>query len=212
MALNPTCRMFLQELSPFIDGELAPAERVQVERHLSACAQCTGRVADLRAESGLIRVGMEILTDDVDFRDFSQRVVARLTPARPGLIERWKLSLGELMTYRRGPAISFAVAGVAAAVMLVSSLVKRGPPDGYASPRMAVESVSTDPEAHVAPVVMKSQEGDAIIWLVSHRHGMEPAGVGPAEDVQAEELDMEAKPPPPTKAKLNQERPRGGEL
>jgi anti-sigma factor RsiW len=201
-------------LSAFIDGELSPKERVHVERHLSACSDCVGRAADLRAESALIRVGMEMLADDVDFRDFSQRVMARLTPERPPLLERWKLSLGELFTYRRGAIASFAAAAVAAFVVGAVSVVKSGMPEGYASPRMAVQTVSTDPEAHVAPVVMKSEGGDAIIWLVSHRHGLEASGGGRTEEVQAEELDMEPKPakqstPAP---KLNQERPRGGEL
>ncbi len=210
MGSNSACEVFIPQLSPFIDGELRPMERVKLEQHVAVCRDCTARAADMRAESSLIRVGMEILTDDVDFRDFSQRVMARLTPERAPLIERWKLSLGELLTYRRGLMASFAAAAVAIAVVLASSLVKSGAPEGYASPRMAVQAVSTHPEAHVAPVVMRGGGGDAIIWLVSHRHGFAPSIVGPAEDVQTEELDMEqAKPapqaPPP-------KRPRGGEL
>ncbi|HME90345.1 MAG TPA: zf-HC2 domain-containing protein [Myxococcaceae bacterium] len=215
MALKTACEVFVPMLSAFIDGELSRDERVNVERHLAACSDCAARAADLRAASALVRVGLEIHADQVDFRDFSQRVMARLTPERPPLLERWKLSLGELFTYRRGAIASFAAAATAAAVVGVFSAVKTGSPEGYASPRMAVQAVSTDPEAHVAPVVMKSEGGDAIIWLVSHRHSVEPTGGPRSEDVQVEELDMEAKPAKqssPPQPKLNQERPRGGEL
>lgn len=216
MPRSSSCEAFIPKLSPFIDGELSRRERVGVEKHLATCSTCVARAADLRAESALIRVGMEMLTDEVDFRDFSQRVMARLTPERPPLLERWKLSLGELLTYRRPVMISIGAAGMAAAVVLVSLLTPSNAREGYASPRMAVQAVSTDPEAHVAPVVMKSEGGDAIIWLVNHRHVLEQSS-GPGEDVQTEELDMEAKPgkqlpPPKAKPKLNQERPRGGEL
>jgi anti-sigma factor RsiW len=210
-----SCEVFIPKLSPFIDGELSRREREDVEKHLAACKTCVARAADFRAESALIRVGMEMLTDEVDFRDFSQRVMARLTPERPPLLERWKLSLGELFTYRRPVMVSIGAAGMAAAVVLVSLLTRGNGLEGYASPRMAVQAVTTDPEAHVAPVVMKSEGGDAIIWLVNHRHGLEQSSGGPGEDVQTEELDMEAKPTQqvaPPKPKLNQERPRGGEL
>lgn len=214
MASKTACEVFIPKLSAFIDGELSPNERMDVERHLAACSDCAGRAADLRAESALIRVGMEMLVDEVDFRDFSQKVMARLTPERPPLLERWKLSLSELVTYRRGAIASFAAAAVAASVVGVVSAVKSGMPEGYASPRMAVQTVSTDPEAHVAPVVMKSEGGDAIIWLVSHRHGLEASGGSRSENVQTEEQDMEPKPAKQSSPgpKLNQERPRGGEL
>lgn len=215
MSPKSSCEVFIPKLSAFIDGELSRRERVDVERHLASCKTCVARAADLRAESALVRVGMEMLTDEVDFRDFSQRVMARLTPERPPLLERWKLSLGELFTYRRPVLVSIGAAGMAVAVVLVGVFIGGNALEGYASPRMAVQAVSTDPEAHVAPVVMKSEGGDAIIWLVNHRHGLEQSSGGPGEDVQTEELDMEAKPAKqvaPPKPKLNQERPRGGEL
>jgi hypothetical protein len=74
---------------------------------------------------------------------------------------------------------------------------------------MAVQAVSTDPEAHVAPVVMSGERGNAIIWLVSHKHVME--GTQPAAEFQLDDLGKEARPEQP-KAKINQERPHGGEL
>ena len=208
MLLNPVCRTFISKLSPFIDGELRAAERVQVESHLAGCAECTHRAASLRAESALIHDGLELLTDEVDLRDFSKNVMAQIARSRPPLLEGWGVSLRELFTYRRGMMVSFAGAA-AAMVVFAAVLLRSGTPDGYASERMAVQAVSTDPEAHVAPVVMSGERGNAIIWLVSHKHVIE--GTQPGQGFQLEDVGKEARPdqPPP---KINQERPRGGEL
>src|SRR5688572_6256964 len=113
---NPACRTFVTLLSPYIDGELAPTERVSVERHLAVCKECTMRTADLRAESGLLRVGMEMLTDEVDFKDFSREVMARITPEKPPLIERWRLSVAELFTYHRRLMLTSLATAAAVAV------------------------------------------------------------------------------------------------
>jgi anti-sigma factor RsiW len=208
MLLNPVCQTFISKLSPFVDGELRAAERVQVESHLAGCAECTRIAASLRAESALIRDGLELLTDEVDLRDFSKNVMARIAQSRPPLLERWGVSLRELFTYRRGMMVSLVGASAAMMVFAVV-LLRSGTPDGYASERMAVQAVSTDPEAHVAPVVMSGERGNAIIWLVSHKHVIEGAQSG--QDFQPEDLGAEARPDQP-KTKMNQERPRGGEL
>jgi anti-sigma factor RsiW len=202
------CPKIVLKLSPLIDGELRRGERIEVESHLASCQECAARAADLRAESALIRVGMELLADDADLRDFSKKVMSRISPAPAPLFERWRVSLSELLTHRRGMMIS--VGAAAAAVLAIAPLwLIRSAPDGYASAKMAVKAVSTVPEAHVAPVVMAGAEnGDAIIWLVSHKHVLEEQAA--AEAQQAPELSpqqkgQELKP-------IKQERPHGGEL
>lgn len=207
MPPNPACRAFLLQLSPFVDGELRSSERSALEAHLASCPSCAARVADLRAESGLIRVGMELLADEVDWRSFTKGVMARVAPAPLPLAERWRVSLRELFMYRRGLMFA-AVAGVAVIVALAPLVLGRRAPDGYASDRLAVQLVTTDPNAHVAPVVMSAENGNAIIWLVSHKHVLE--GKLPPSDSQTEELDKEGQSP--QKVKMNQERKRGGEL
>src|SRR2546430_267060 len=102
MAANILCTNYLSLLSPFIDGELSPGDRVVVEQHLPTCRDCTARVADLRAESGLVRVGLEMAADDADFSDFAQRVMARIESIRPPLLERWRVTVSEWVTYQRG--------------------------------------------------------------------------------------------------------------
>jgi anti-sigma factor RsiW len=184
MATNPACDRFFPLLSPFIDGELAPSERVNVERHLAACRRCTASAADLRAASGLLRHSIDLSADEVDFKDFAQKVMARVTPEQPPLLERWKLSLSELFTYHRGAMISsLATAAILLAIGL-PLLLKDRTPLGYAAPQMAVETVSIDEKARVAPVVMEVGDGNAIIWLVDS-----PAG---QDEARSEELDMDA--------------------
>ncbi len=208
MPVDSACEKFIPKLSPFMDGELPPAERVRLEAHLVSCTQCTGRAADLRAESALMRLGMELLADEADLRDFSKNVMARIAPEPVPLRERWRVSLRELFTYRRGMMVSLAGAAVAL-VALAPVLLRSGAPEGYASEKMAVQAVSTDPDAHVAPVVMSGDSGNAIIWLVSHKHVLE--GRAAPESPESEALDSEAHPEQ-LKTKMNQERPRGGEL
>jgi hypothetical protein len=152
---------------------------------------------------------MELLADEADLRDFSSKVMARIAPERAPWLERWKVSLRELFTYRRGAMLSLA--GAAAAIAAVTPLLLRSAaPEGYASARMAVQAVSTSPDAHVAPVVMSGDRGDAIIWLVSHKHVLDGQGDLPA-DAAPDGVTSEAQPEQPA-VKMNQGRPRGGDL
>jgi anti-sigma factor RsiW len=191
--MNPACQTHVPKLSAFVDGELAPKERVAVEQHLAACKACVGRVADLRAESGLVRVGLDLLADEVDFKDFSQKVMARITPERPPFWERFKVGFAELTSYR-GPALAggFAVAGLAVVLGLGLWMRPRAP-EGYGAAQASVESVSTDESAHVAPVVMKTEQG-TIIWTVDHADNPE--------------LNL----PPDAGSSAATARPKGGEL
>ena len=167
MSLKPACQLYVPQLSPFVDGELAPKDRVSVEQHLSACTECSGRVADFRAESGLVRVGLEMLTDDVDFSSFSRRVMAGITPGRPPLLERLRLSMSEMVAHQRGALMGGFAAAAVVLVVGVGLLTRPKAPEGYAASEVAVNAVAIDEQAHVAPVVMK-EDKDTIIWLVDH--------------------------------------------
>jgi anti-sigma factor RsiW len=195
MAGNPACERFIPLLSPYIDGELPPTERVNVERHLSACKQCTGRAADLRAESGLLRVGLEMAVDEVDFKDFAQKVMARVTPEKPPLLERVRLSLSEMFLYQRTAMLSSLATAAVVMLVAVPLLMRNKAPTGYAGERMTVQAVRTYEEAKVAPVVMETDDGSTIIWLVdqnTHSHGASPAPGG--DESASDELEMEEAP------------------
>ncbi|MFZ5468272.1 MAG: anti-sigma factor family protein [Myxococcota bacterium] len=200
MAAHPACQTFIPQLSPFIDGELTPADRVTVERHLAVCKECTMRTADLRAESGLLRVGMEMLADEVDFKDFSQKVLARITPDKPPFLERLKLSLSEMFLYQRGTMLT--ALATAAVVMLVALpfLLRGGTPVGYAQKRLEVQTVRIDDSANVAPVVMETDSGDAIVWTVEPVREKDEPKKNEGDEAANEELGIE------------KTKPKGGEL
>lgn len=191
MANNSACQSFIPKLSAFIDGELPPAERQSVEQHVSHCKDCAARVADLRAESGLIRIGLEMAADEVDWSNFSQKVMARITPEKPPLMERLRMSISEMFEHQRAALMSgFAVA--AALLVVVGTVVLRPdaqPSAGYAQEQMAVQSVQTDNAAHVQPVVMDQDQGAAIIWLVDHPVANDPDR--PGADSRNDEAAMD---------------------
>jgi hypothetical protein len=65
-------------LHAYVDGELGPAERAAVARHLADCAACRGRVLALRA----FFADLEALPDLPPSRDLAPAVLAALGPAR----------------------------------------------------------------------------------------------------------------------------------
>ncbi|RKG62047.1 hypothetical protein D7X30_01570 [Corallococcus sp. AB011P] len=215
MAGNPACERFVPLLSPYIDGEVAPGERVNVERHLAACRDCTGRAADLRAESGLLRVGLDMAVDDVDFKDFAQKVMARVTPEKPPLIERMRLALSEMFLYQRTAMISSLA--TAAVVMLVALplVLRDNAPEGYAAERMTVKSIQSYQGARVAPVVMETEGGGSIIWMVDEQEqAPEPVkekkpGAVESQDSSVEQDGQGGQPAP---APSVPPRPTGGAL
>jgi len=212
MAVNPACQTFIPMLSPFVDGELPPQERVTVERHLAVCRDCSGRVVDLRAESGLIRHGLDLAADEVDFRDFAQQVMARLTPYKPPLMERLRVSLSEMFLYQRTAMVSSLVTAAVVLFVAVPAFMLWTPtPEGYASQQMAVNSVTTETGAKVTPVVMTNDHGDAIIWMVSSE---QPASEEPNTSSEPSNAQDQTQPQTQDDAakKLNQTKPNGGEL
>ena len=208
MASNPACDAYLSMLSPFIDGELSPADRLTVERHLAACPDCTARVADLRAESGLVRLGMEMLADEADFTGFAQRVMARITPEKPPLMERWRLAVTELFLHQR-TALVAAAATVAVAVLGVLLVTRSGAPTGYSAERITVENVRVDESADVSPVVLNTDDGNAIIWLVNRDKRKKDAG---SDEESEEELGGPSSAPMQPAGDPTRKQPRGGEL
>lgn len=213
MAGNPACERFVPMLSPYVDGELTPAERVNVERHLSACRDCTGRAADLRAESGLLRVGLDMAVDDVDFKDFALKVMARVTPEKPPLLERLKLSLSEMFLYQRTAMVSSFATAAVLALVAVPLLMRDRAPVGYAGERMTVKAIQPYQDARVAPVVMETDNGGTIIWLVDDE--VQNGASSSEEDEELQEdvggLRKGGRQPGP-KPKTDVERPSGGPL
>jgi anti-sigma factor RsiW len=159
----------VQELSAHLDGELSPAARQTLEVHLASCQACAKRLEALRAVGEALRRRFEAKAEATDFSGFAAAVLSRLQPHRPSLPERLRVGWEEWRTHRAGGLWSgFAVA--AALLVVVFALPSaRGPePVATGSLHPSLEAVSTDEQSHIAPVVLKTEGGDAIIWLVDH--------------------------------------------
>ena len=196
---NPARKKFEPMLSPFVDGELTPEERLQVEQHLAANKESAMQVADFRAASGLMRLTFEQQADQEDWKDFSNDVLAKLTPEKPPLLERLKTAFSEMFTYQRGTLVGAMVTAVL--MVTVASMAfflgSSSGNAGYANDQMKVLTVKPQQGAQVAPVVMETDNGDAIIWMVDDGKATPEKK---DEKKKGEESEEEIDPDPPKKA------------
>ena len=165
---NPAREKFLPMLSPYVDGELTPEERQQVEAHLSNSKESAMLVADLRAGAGLVRGSLDLAADEVDWKDFTASVMSRVSPEKLPFMERMQLKFSEMFLYQRGPMIgAFVGAAAMAAIAIPLALTSSSrTPEGYENARVEVQTVSVDTDAPIRPVVMETDSGDAVIWMV----------------------------------------------
>lgn len=192
---NPAREKFLPLLSPYVDGELSPEERQQVEQHLAVNPESAAQVADFRAADGLMRLAMEMQADDVDWKSFTDGVMSQLVPHKLPLLERLKISLSEMFTYQRGPMVAGLVGAMAALAVAVPLGLKLAAhaPEGYASPRVEVQTVSVEQDATEHAVVMETDNGDAVIWMVKDNAG----DGGKKKKKDGEDSEEELKPTTP---------------
>ncbi len=190
---NPAREKFEPLLSPYVDGELTPEERLQVEQHLQNSKESSAQVADFRAAGAVLRHTLDVEADDVDWKQFADDVMARVTPEKLPFFERVKLTLSEMFLYQRGPLIAgFAGAALAIAVTVpVLWKLTAGAPDGYANSKVEVQTVSVEETSNIRPVVMETDQGDAIIWTLDAKDPRAPAPDGSKDGIK------EPKPPAP---------------
>ena len=162
---NPAREKFLPMLSPYVDGELTPEERQLVEQHLANSKESTGQVADFRAADGLMRHALEMQADTMDWKAFADGVMAKVSPEKLPLFDRLRISLSEMFTYQRGPLMVGLAAAALAVLVAVPVTMKFATPDGYAANKVQVQMVSASDESTFKPVVMETDNGDAIIWV-----------------------------------------------
>ncbi len=93
---------FEEELTAYIDGELAPARRAEVEAHLGGCAGCQGTEALLRRTVAR----MAELPGYTPSPAMRREVLAKLDALPPGLGERLRALLR--------PSVLVPAAGLAA--------------------------------------------------------------------------------------------------
>jgi anti-sigma factor RsiW len=180
-----------ETLSAYLDGELTPAEREVVERALAAEPRLRRSIEALRTVSWAVRRTVEVEADRADLTGLTDRVMARI-PAAPSWLER-------LQSAWRRPWIPVGMGALVAAAAVAFLVGRPEPVPALAG--VVVHSASTDSQAQVEPVVMKTESGDAIIWLVEHPD---------ASGVQHPPAVMH--PDKPQSQVPKQERPKGGEL
>jgi anti-sigma factor RsiW len=200
---NPAREKFLPLLSPYVDGELSPEERQLVEQHLQNNKESAAQVADFRAADGLMRNALEMQGDELDWKKFTEDVMARVSPEKLPLLERIKLTFSELLLYQRGPlmaGLAGAVAAVLIAIPVTVSFVG-STPEGYGAGRVEVQTVSVDAEAAVKPVVFETEGGDAVIWIVDAPERKKDGG--PKKGGGSDDEDIVDVPPeqPPVKTR-----------
>ncbi len=129
------------------DGELAEAERGELERHLAGCGECRAIRLDLRAVEGLVGFGLTRAAAGRDFGGFADGVMGRLggqqgaagqplpSPPRttgremPRVREGVLSRLGAWFRAHRALAIGTALAPVAVAALVLYLSLQGGAPD-----------------------------------------------------------------------------------
>jgi len=188
MSLNPAT---LQLLSAYVDGELSAAERTSVERALAADPRMQEIERSMRALGSAVRALSEAECARADFSGLADRVLGRVS-RRPGLLDRLR------ETWRQPWLPIGGLVAVAAAAFFVFRPVTPVP----GAPGVVVQSASADAPAQLQPVVLKTESGDAIIWLVEHP---DASGVHRPTPLSPDKPGVQAPVPA-------QQRPRAGEL
>jgi anti-sigma factor RsiW len=171
-------------LSAYVDGELTAPERQAVEARLAADPGAARLVEDLRASGALLRTALEQEADQVDWKALTSSVMSGLEPHRLPLLQRLRLELSELLTWHRGPMLAGALGAVAAVAIAIPLTLSLATPDGYGAARVRVQTVAVEEAAQVKPVVMETDDGDAVIWVVdapADVPAVEPPAPSPGE-------------------------------
>jgi hypothetical protein len=122
-----------ERLSAYLDGELPPLERAQVDAHLSGCRECADRLAELRAADAAL-AALPASAPAGYFESFPGRVRARLDakPARKGL-----------------PAWTWAVAAALVLAVVTPLTLRNRPQDAAQAP---ARETRVEPVAAPAPL------------------------------------------------------------
>ena len=118
-----------ERLSAYLDGELPPAERGDVEAHLAACPECTALLANLAAvDEAAAALPAEAPAGYFD--SFPARVRARLE-ARPTRLPRKAATPARRLPIRRLPAWTWAAAAALLLAVITPLTLRHGRPAAY---------------------------------------------------------------------------------
>ncbi|MGZ6078098.1 MAG: anti-sigma factor family protein [Myxococcaceae bacterium] len=189
MSLNPST---LQLLSAYIDGELTAAEREVVERALAADPRVREIEQSMRGRGPAMRTLSDAQVAQANFSGLADRVLGRVSRS-PGVLDRLREA------WRRP---WFPVGGLVAVAAAAFFVFRPVAPVPGAQGVVVVDTVTSGSPAQVQPVVLKTDEGDAIIWLVEHP---DASGAHRATPLSPDKQGVQTPLPA-------QQRPRAGEL
>jgi len=162
---NPARKKIRPLLSPFVDGELSPHERMLVERHLASCEESAQEVADMRALSSCVQATMEEVAQQEDWSGFPNEVLSRILPEKLPFFQRFRIQLAEIFTYQR----NWVFAGAFAVVLVCFSFfmwMRPAEPAGYGRADLSIKTVSAKGGAALKTIVTHTESGDAVVWVV----------------------------------------------
>jgi len=160
------CGFSEERLALFVEDDVAPAERGEIETHLAQCAECREFAAELQESQTIFKSIREDIVTPLALTEVRGRVLA-------GIESSWMLRLERLLF--AGLRWRYALAGLVF-VLMVSALYQRlSPPDTGGVPEPTSHqaregrSVATPPPALTSPAApdkaptqppLLSQEGN----------------------------------------------------
>jgi len=157
------CPAFDEDLSAWIDGELAAPRRSAVGAHLASCSACTARVAELRAVDRVLRS----LPEPAVRAALRERLGESLSGARPAAAPAMRRAPARYRFAPRGRRVAPALLAlpVAAAAALALALLLRPaalPEDAALPPALADAPAAGELEALDPEVLAVVLELDTI--------------------------------------------------
>jgi anti-sigma factor RsiW len=151
---NAECRSVEPKLSDYIENALSAREVWEVEKHLTACAECTQLSQQMQATVQVLRSADRYDTAD----DFMAKLHARLDLVEPepvrgwslrDMAQNWLVSLQAGMRTWHVPALTAGFAAVAL-VLLVNGNMRVAPPKEVSPPTVAGSAAGEDLSRQVA--------------------------------------------------------------
>lgn len=144
---TPTGCRFAHDDGAYVLGALSPAERLEFERHLPGCEECTRSVRELAGLPGLLgRIDPAVLEQT----DEAHPVPDTLLPALAGEVSRTERR-------RRTVGLALAAAAVAAIVGLGVAVLQDEPPDQAGGAEVTGAAVLTMEPVGDEPVPVTAQ-------------------------------------------------------
>ncbi|MGD2115157.1 MAG: zf-HC2 domain-containing protein [Acidobacteriota bacterium] len=141
------CRRIEPRLTPFLDGELGPAEELAVRTHLGACSRCAARLETLRATREAV-ADLRPEPSDEGWTALERRLGALRAPSAPGSAPAEDTAPStDPAPGRRSPAARRRRWGLAAALFLAALLAATASwiVDGPGTPGARTEGVGGTP-------------------------------------------------------------------